>query len=151
MGFPRGEEKNELQCHTHSAKARESKGLRQQPSTRLLLLGFPNSSKAVREPSSPELFSATGWVKRWRKTEEITGERWRKALRIALGTPSGSMRDERMIDTMADLKERPKALDTDAAPQTKTEAADARPRERAEPSEEKVEAYPVVKTKMRSN
>ena len=48
------------------------------------------------------------------------------------------MRDERMIDTMVDLKERPKALDTDAAPQTKTEAADARPRGRAEPSEEKV-------------
>jgi hypothetical protein len=48
------------------------------------------------------------------------------------------MRDERMIDTMADLKERAKALDADAVPQTKIEAADDRPRGRAEPSEEKV-------------
>ena len=59
-------------------------------------------------------------------------------MRIALGTPSGTMRDESMIDTMADLKERAKALDADAAPQTKTEAVDDRLRRRAEPSEEKV-------------
>jgi hypothetical protein len=48
------------------------------------------------------------------------------------------MRDERMIDIMVDLKERAKALDAAAAPQTKTEAADDRPRRRAESSEEKV-------------